>query len=305
MERNGYMEMRRLRYFVAVAEVLSYKKAAARVHIAVPPLIVQIRKLQTEIGVKLLYREGRGLALTDAGRVFLQQAREILAQAKRSITLARQAAEGAVGHLAIGYNTVAEYGVLPRIVRAFRSQWPNVHLTFHSRRTPQQFEALSRDELDVGFVCPPVPADNLDLQELSRQPFIAVVPEHHRLASASRICFEDLSAEPLILGSRALDPDSFHQIQQQFVRTGAVMNVVLELETASAMINFVEQVSGCCIVPDYARIFCPAGLVCKPLGPPSILRTLAIVKKKNRGALTEAFYRFAVETFCTPEAVEA
>jgi hypothetical protein len=79
---------------------------------------------------------------------------------------------------------VAEYGVFPRIVRAFKSQWPKVHLIFHCHRTSQQFEALSRDELDVGFLCPPLPTNNLDLRELTQQPFVAVVSEDHRLAEA-------------------------------------------------------------------------------------------------------------------------
>jgi DNA-binding transcriptional LysR family regulator len=287
---------------VAVAEELSYKKAAARVFIAAPPLIVQIRELQAEIGAQLLFREGHGLKLTEGGRVFLEQAREVLAQVKRGVALTRQAASGEIGQLRIGYNSVAEYGVFPRIVRAFKSQWPKVHLTFHCHRTPQQFEALSRDELDVGFLCPPLPTNNLDLRELTQQLFVAVVSEDHRLAGAPRISFEDLSEEPLILGSRTLDPVTFRQLQEYFAHSGAIMNVALELESVASMINFVALGNGCCLVPGYARSFCRDGVVCKPLGPPSIVRTLAVVKKQGRGGLAEAFYRFAADTVCAPVA---
>jgi DNA-binding transcriptional LysR family regulator len=290
------MELRHLRYFVAVAEELNLTRAAARLHIAPPPLSVQIRKLEIEIGADLLSREGRGIALTEAGRVFLEQARQTLAHVNRSVTLARRAANGEIGHLAIGYNTVAEFGVFPQVIPAFRRRWPNVRLTFHSVRTPQQLEALSSDELDVGFVCPPIATDPFDIQELTREPFVAVVPVGHPLADAPEISFDALSEEPLILCSRTLDPDSYNQIEQHFTRAGAVLNVAYELETSLSMINFVAMGNGCCIVPDYIRHIHRDGVVYKPLGPPRILRALAIIKRKGRGGLAESFYRFAIDT---------
>jgi LysR family transcriptional regulator, hca operon transcriptional activator len=292
------VELRHLRYFVAVAEELNFRRAAARLHIAPPPLSVQIRHLEREIGADLLSRQGRNVSLTEAGRVFLEQARQTLAHAKRAVALARQTANGETGHLSIGYNTVAEFGVFPKIIPAFKSRWPNVHLTFHGRRTPEQFAALSRDELDLGFVCPPPPTDAFDMQDLTKQPFVVVLSVDHPLASAPIVSFDILSKEPLILYSRLLDPETFHEIEQHFMRAAAVMNVAYEFETSLSMINFVAAGNGCCIVPDYASNFRQHGIVCKPLGPPSIVRTLAIAKKKGRGGLAESFYRFAVDRLC-------
>src|SRR6185437_10938925 len=144
---RAMVEFRLMRYFIAVAEELSFTRAAERLHMAVPPLSVQIRRLEDQIGAQLMTRDGRRIALTPAGQVFLQEARRTLAQVQRTITLTRRVAGGALGHLAIGYNAVAEFGVFPQIIQAFRQKWPKVHLTLYGLRTPDQLEALRRDEL--------------------------------------------------------------------------------------------------------------------------------------------------------------
>ncbi|HWM66085.1 MAG TPA: LysR substrate-binding domain-containing protein [Steroidobacteraceae bacterium] len=290
------MELRHMRYFVALAETLNFRKAAEQLHMSTPPLSVQIRNLEREIGTDLLLRKGGRIELTDAGRVFLEKARQILADAQRSIILAQQAACGEIGRLSIGYNAVAESGVLPNIVPAFKKQWPEVHLDLHSLRTPQQVEALSRGALDLGFVCPPIATDAFDIQDLTRQPFVAVLSSRHPLASANTVSFAALSGQPLIMYSRTLDPHSFRQIEQHFLRAGAVMKVAYELETSQSMIALVAAENGCCIVPEYVSSLPRDGIVYKPLEPPSIVRTLSIAKSKGRAGLVGVFYRFAVDT---------
>lgn len=291
------MELRHVRYFVAVAETLNLRKAAERLHISPPPLTVQIRDLEAEIGTELLARKSKGqrLELTDAGRVFLEHARRMLALADESVISARRAASGSLGRLCIGYNPVAELSVLPRLVPALTTRWPGVEIVWHSMKTPQQVEALARGKLDLGFICPPVPEDGFDLQPLAQQPFIAVLPANHRLASATIIAWRALSEEPLILYSSALDPHSFSQIEQRFIQAGAVMRVVCELESSLSMIAVVAAGAGSCIVPEYVRNFCGEGVVCKPLAPPNILRTLAVAKKRGREGLADSFYHFVVD----------
>jgi DNA-binding transcriptional LysR family regulator len=289
------MELRHLRYFVAVAEEENFTRAAARLHIAPPPLSVQIRNLEAEIGATLLVREGRGLKLTDAGRVFLDEARQTLAQASHSAVMARRAASGEIGHLSIGYNTTAEFRVFPKIVPAFKKKWPHIHLSLRSLGVSQQLEALHRDELDVGFVWVPMVTEEFDLQELFKEPLIAALPADHRLASASTLSVKDLSKEPLVLFPRILDPETHQQIDQMFLRAGAMMNVVYEVETLLSMINFVAMGFGCSLLLDYARNIPAAGVVYKPLRPPNMVKTLAIIKKKRGSDLAESFYRFTVE----------
>ena len=291
------MELRHVRYFVAVAETLNLRKAAARLHISPPPLTVQIRDLEAEVGTELFARKkkGRRLELTDAGRVFLDHARRLLAQADESLLAARRAAKGCVGRLSIGYNPVAELSVLPRLVPALKAKWPGVEINWHSLKTPRQIEALERDELDLGFLCPPVPEGAFDLQSLTEEPFIAVLPQQHRLSSAATITWEALSGEPLIAYSSALDPHSFREIEQQFIQAGAVMRVVCELESAPSMVALVATGAGSCIAPEYVRHFCRDSVVCKPLAPPNVLRTLAVAKKRGRDGLADSCYRFVVE----------
>src|SRR5579872_6599418 len=143
------MELRHLRYFIAVAEELNYRRAAARLFIAAPPLSVQIKHLQQEIGVELFARRGRGIQLTEGGRAFLDQARKTLTSANRGIAVARQAANGEIGHLSIGYNAPAGFLVFPKVVPAFCRARPLVQVTFHALNMPQQLEGLRREELDL------------------------------------------------------------------------------------------------------------------------------------------------------------
>jgi DNA-binding transcriptional LysR family regulator len=289
------MELRHLRYFVAVAEELNFRRAAERLHIAPPALSVQIRNLEIEIGADLLSREGRNTKLTDAGRVFLGKARQTLALASTGVTLARQAAKGEIGHLSIGYNAPAEFRVFPKIIPAFKKKAADVHLIFHRLETSQMIEGLRRDELDLGFVCLPIPTGEFDVQELANEPLVALLPADHRLASASIVSIKDLSNEPLILHARALDPESFQQIEQLFLRAGATMNVIYQLDTSLSMINFVSMGIGCSLLPGYAARIHVDGIVYKPLRPSTMVKTLAIIKKKGKGGLAESFYRFTVD----------
>jgi LysR family hca operon transcriptional activator len=288
------MELRHLRYFITLAEEMSFTRASVRLHIAQPALSIQIKNLETEIGVMLVSREGRKIQLTAAGKVFAEQARQTLANANRGVTLTRQAANGEVGELSIGHNGLAELLVFPQIIPAFKRKWPHVHLTFQNLRTPQQVEKLRRTEIDLAFAWLPISTEEFDVKELMHVPFVAVLPEGHRLARVDSVSIKDLSEEPLILFSRRMDAESFHQIERLFLGAGAVMNVIYEYDVLLSIINFVGMGSGCSILPNYSRQIL-SGVVYKPLRPPNVVRSLGIIKHKGRGDLAESFYRFTVE----------
>jgi DNA-binding transcriptional LysR family regulator len=289
------LELRHLRYFVALAEELNFARAAARLNIAPPALSVQIRKLEEEIGTDLLAREGRGSKLTSAGRIFLLQARKSLADVHLGVALARQAASGEIGHLSIGYNTPTEFKIFPKIVPAFKKAAPHAHFSFFDLKTTQVVEGLRRDELDLGFVWLPIPTEEFDVQELSQEPLVAVIPVGHRLAAMPSISIKDLSQEPLIAFRPVLEPFTFHQIEQLFLRAGATMNVAYELDSSPQMVNFVAMGIGISILPDYIRSVRRDGVVYKTLRQSNIVKTLAIVKKKGRGGLSEVFYKFTIK----------
>jgi DNA-binding transcriptional LysR family regulator len=289
------MELRQLRYFVVVAEELNFQRAGKRLHICPPPLSVQMSKLQASVGAEF-FRNRRGrLELTDAGRVFLADARALLAAADRTIARARQAANGKAGRLVIGSNAVSEYSVFPRIIAAFKQAEPNIELSLRSLRTPQQITALLEGDLDVGFVCPPISGEALDVQEITRQVFVAALPTAHPLAQAPSVSFEALSEVPLITYSRKLDPHSFGQIEDHFHKAGATMRVAYEADTSFSMLALTAAGNGCCIVPEYVRQFRLDGVVCKPLQSANIERTLALAKRKDRDGIANAFFQFAAD----------
>jgi DNA-binding transcriptional LysR family regulator len=289
------MDLRYLRYFVIVAEELNFTRAAERLSTAQPSLSVQIRRLEMEVGAELFAREGRGVSLTDAGRIFLERARRILIDVDQSVALTRRTAKGEFGNLSIGYDAPAEFRVFPQIVPLFRKNWPDVHLRFNSLKNSQTLEGLRRDELDIGFIFLPVAlTDEFDVEKLAEVPLVVALPANHRLASASRISIKQLSHEPLILFPRALDPETYNQIDQLFLAAGAAMNVVLETGTFLSGINFVSLGVGCSFLGDYARRVKWKGVVYRPLEPP-LVKNVAIIKKKRRGDLVEAFYRFTID----------
>lgn len=290
------MELRHLRSFVVLAEELNFTRAAVRLHMAQPALSVQMRRLEREIGSPLLYREGRGTKLTDAGRVFLQHARQTLADARLCVTSAQLAAHGEMGQLVIGYSTAAEFRAFPAIVPAFKAKWPNVHLSFRQLGVVQQIDGLRRDELDLAFTWLPISTEEFDVAPLIEEPFSVAVYERHPLASAPSVSIKALSRESLVLFARELNPELSYELEQLFLRVGAEMNVVYELDSVVSVLNFVAMQAGCSVIPDFLRLLSRPGVVFKSLTPPTLVKTLAVAKRKSRAGLAEAFYRFTIET---------
>jgi DNA-binding transcriptional LysR family regulator len=282
---------------VAVAERENLRQAANHLNIAPPPLSVHMRKLEQEIGTDLFIREKRSLRLTDAGRVFLDQARHLLAEAGRGLALTRQAAHGEIGELAVGHNTPSAFRVFPVVLPAVRNRWPDIQLTFHSANNLQLFERMSRGELDLGFGWAPVPGDEFDAEPLLDEPLVALVPADHELAKADTVSIRDLSREPLILSYRSLDPDAYHEIEKLFLNAGTVMNPICQLDNSISMINFVAMGLGCSLLPAYAQSIHQEGVVYKRLEPPTFVRTLAVIKRKGAGRLAEQLFDFTVSHF--------
>ncbi len=161
---------------------------------------------------------------------------------------------------------------------------------------------MRRGELDVGFGWAPVPGDEFDAEPLLEEPLVALVPEQHRLANKAMVSIKDLSAEPLIVSYRSLDPDAYNEIEKLFLRAGAVMNPTCQLDNSISMINFVAMGLGCSLLPAYAQQIHQAGVLFKPLKPPNFVRTLAVIKRKNAGRLANQLFDFAVDHFRAPAA---
>ena len=195
------MELRHLRYFVAVAEELNFTRAAARLHIGQPPLSMQIRDLEGEMGVRLFERTQRRVALTPAGQCLLEHAYRILGGVREAVEAAQRAARGELGELRVGFTSSLPFtDLLPDALHDYRRRFPAVRLQLSEMFTPEQFGALARGELDVGFVrlqggrAP----DGIALREIARNPLRLVVNASHRLARAAAVSFAELRDEDFI-----------------------------------------------------------------------------------------------------------
>src|SRR3954468_24714141 len=166
------MELRHLRYFVAVAEELSFRRAAERLHLAQPPLSVQIKALEGELGTQLLTRSTRSVKLTAAGRVFLDEARMVLLAADRAEQRVRKAEHGLVGTLRIGVLAPAATSRLAQILRTYRQKFPGVQFSLHELTSVEQLQRLRTDELDVGLLRPPVRFSELEFIFLEESPMV-------------------------------------------------------------------------------------------------------------------------------------
>jgi DNA-binding transcriptional LysR family regulator len=196
------MELRHLRYFVAVAEELHFGRAADRVHIAQPPLSRQIALLEEEIGVRLFERTKRRVQLTHAGKVFLEEARRILALSDEAAQAARRAERGEIGRLVVAFVVSAAYMFVPLVLRAFRKRFPDVELILRELTTEQQLDALHDSSIHVGFLRQPTRTEALSFETVLREPFMLAVPSDHPLASEEGVELENLAEEPFVMFSR-------------------------------------------------------------------------------------------------------
>jgi DNA-binding transcriptional LysR family regulator len=262
------MDFRHLTYFVAVAEELHFRRAAERLHVVQPALSQQIARLETELGVQLLARTKRQVQLTDAGRVFLADARAMLAYRERAVASARQAAAGQVGRLDVGFVGPATYSVLPTVVRTFRGQHPDVVLNLYEHTTAKQLEMLAAGELGVGIVRMPTDDDRFQFERIMTEPICAVLPEEHPLSGRDTIRLSELADEGFVVVPRSLEPVMFDRIISLCARAGFSPRVVQEALQVHAIIGLVATGLGVALVPWSMCTLRRSDVVYKRLEPP-------------------------------------
>ncbi len=256
------MELRHLRYFVAVAEELHFGRAAARLHLAQPPLSRQIRDLEEEVGARLLARTSRSVALTPAGEAFLGQARAALERAARAVDEARAAAAGTAGRLALGFVNPAMDGFLSSAVAAFRKENPGVSLSLRELPSAAQLEELAAGRLHAGFIR----LAGQDLRGLRhavvrRERYVAALPAGHRLARKQRVPLADLAAEPLILYPRATQPLLHDAMLAALRATGCEPRVAQEAVSKHTTLSLVAARLGLALTPEASRAWQRRGVV--------------------------------------------
>ena len=270
------IELRHLRYFIAVAEELHFGRAADRLHMAQPPLSQQIRQLEAELGFQLLYRTKRSVALTEAGQVFLEDCRKIFRQLDQAIRTGQQASRGELGQLAIAFVSSAAYNVLPSILQAFRAAMPQVRLELHELTTDQQVQWMQDGRIDVGFVRPPIEAEQLQLMTIFREPLVVALPIAHPLVEQAQVSLASLASEPFILFPRPLAPGLYDQIISLCQQAAFSPNVVQEAIQMQTIVTLVASEIGIAIVPVSLQNLQRTGVVYKPLIEPTPQAAIAL-----------------------------
>lgn len=272
------MELRHLRYFVAVAEELHFSRAAERVGIAQPPFSQQIQALEREVGAPLLLRTKRSVKLTPCGQVFLAEARKTLAQSEHALQSARRAARGEIGRLAVGFVSSTVYGKFAAVFGLMRSRCPGVDLVLHDLTSEEQVEAMKHDELDVGLVRPPVAsAREFALRTVWREPLMVALPQRHPLAKQGRVSLKALAEELFLLVPRQLGPGFYDQVIALCDRAGFVPKVVQEARTIQTIVSLISGGMGVSIVPASLQSLRREGVVYRPLSPAAPTTELAVM----------------------------
>jgi DNA-binding transcriptional LysR family regulator len=272
------MEIRHLRYFIAVAEELHFGRAARRLAMSQPPLSQQIKLLEEEIGVVLLKRTKRQVVLTEAGEVFLGEARKTVAQAEYAIRAAQRAARGEIGQLAVGFVSSAVYGKVPTIFSLMRSRYPGISLLLQDLTSEEQVEALKLGRIDVGLVRPPVvDAESLAMRVIWREDLMVALPEGNPLTRLEEIAIEALAEESFIQIPRHVAPGFYDQFIRICARAGFSPKIVQEARTTPTIVSLIAGGIGLSILPASLRSLRRTGVVYRPLKKPAPTSDMAVI----------------------------
>jgi LysR family hca operon transcriptional activator len=290
------MELRHLRYFIAVAEEGSLTNAAERrLHTAQPSLSRQIRDLELEVGVKLLERGARGITLTAAGRTFLDHARLALLQVEAAGEAARRAAQPEKATFMIGFLTGHEMVWLPDALRILREEAPGIEITLASQPSPDLAGALMRGKVDVAFLRRETQAPGIAFKFMIKEPLVAMVPSGHRLASRKEISPQEIAAETYITPTRYA-PVLKAVIEGYMAKFGIALKPEYEADNLTSTMSLVASTGGVTVLPIYARHVLSPSVVLRPLkGEPPTIDLLMGYSRSNTSPLLKRFLARADE----------
>jgi len=245
------MELRHLRYFLAVAEELNFTRAAERLNISQPPLTQQIKALETEMGVALLDRSAYRIELTDAGRAFATEAARILGEVRDAVQIAKRAAAGATGRVRIGFTESASFNPLvTSSFRDFRSNYPDVEISLEEHPSTELVGALRAGRLDAAFVRPPLREEpGIAFELLETEELVVAVPSGHELARRESLELRELATQTFILYPRAVRPGLADAIVTACEAAGFTPRVEQYAPQLSSTVNLVAAALGISIVP--------------------------------------------------------
>jgi LysR family transcriptional regulator, benzoate and cis,cis-muconate-responsive activator of ben and cat genes len=286
------MELRHLRYFVAVAEEENVSRAALKLHVSQPGLSRQIRDLEDEIGFQLFERSAKSLKLTHAGKTFLTEARTVLQRAEDAVKKARAAIGGTQGEIHVGYAPSLTVQILPPMLRAFQGEFPHVRVTLHDLSSEEMLAQLGKKKLNLALTARP-PGKvlrNFFFVELARYAICVAMSPQHPLARSRALTLPQVAREPLIGLTRKNYPDAYSELGKQFAAAGCKPRFNEEHEDGSSVIAAVEAGRGIALVP--SSLHCVVGarlklISLKPALPP--IPVGAVWLKENKSELVKDF----------------
>jgi DNA-binding transcriptional LysR family regulator len=291
------VELRHLRYFVAVAEELNFSRAAERMHMAQPPLSAAIRQLERDLGVDLFVRTTREVRLTDAGRAFLAGARRTLADAERAAEDARRAAAGELGHLRIAYSWSTRFQTLPALGRMFRAGHPDVELLAQEMWNARMPAAFATGSIDIAVsLCPEVVAE-LELAPIRKEHLVALLPAAHPLACEQAIPLAALAAEEFIVFPREIAPRLHDAFMSIYRRGGFEPQVRNESFHTGWDLGVLAEIPAVALAPETVAGGLPEGIIAVSLSEPTdSLETCLVWRSDDSSPTVAAFVDVARST---------
>jgi len=290
------MELRHLRYFVAVADELNFTRAAQRLGITQPSLSSQIRQLETEMGTPLLRRETRGVELTDAGKLMFEEARVILAEVERAKMGVGRRARGETGKINIGSAGATYFHpLIPTIIYEFKRKYPDVVLTPEESNTSLLLARVRAGAIDLAFVRPPLSdTDGLRVEPLVKEPILMVLPAEHPLGRSKSAPLSALAQEHFILFTRTINPPVYDAILAAIARAGFSPYLAQEAPQAASAIPMVAAGLGVTLVPKSMSRLHPDGVVFIPIEGPSLSAEICLAyRRAQRSAAVRNFVTVA------------
>ena len=263
------MELRHLRYFVAVAEDLSFTKAAGRLHLAQPSLTRQIHNLEDELGVRLLNRSKSQVSLTEEGRSFLADARRILALASESVLAVQRLSRGELGQLNISYLSNFDFELLPETLRAFRLSFPHIALNLFDMTPAEQLRALEARKIDLGFLGlpPPASAGAIQWESIAQHRTVVVLPTKHPLARKRQLRLGELESLLFVGMSEKTHPGFREWLIRTCHDAGFSPRVLQDAELETALMTFVAEGLGVTLAREHIKKLPHPGVAFRPLTP--------------------------------------